>query len=89
MLLTDLLFPNRCLGCNRIISAEELVCGLCFDKINLLIILFRKNNFLKELCSVLFPVEHAYALMKLKKTVLVEKLLISLNTASGKKSGKL
>lgn len=34
MLLTDLLFPNRCLGCNRIISAEELVCGLCFDKIN-------------------------------------------------------
>ena len=61
--ILNLLFPNRCLECNKIISTDELVCGICMDQILFTHHHFPQNNLLKERCSLLFPVENAFALI--------------------------
>ena len=89
MILTDLIFPNRCLECNRIISADELVCGLCFDKIHFTHHIFAENNLLKEECAVLFPVQYAFALMKFEEDSLSRKIVHQLKYGQREKAGKI
>lgn len=88
MLLTDLLFPNRCLNCNRIISAEELVCALCFDQIHFTHYKYGSNNLLREKCSLLFPVENAYALMQFEEDSLSREIVHQLKYGHREKIGK-
>lgn len=87
MLLTDLIFPNRCLGCNRIIRSNEIVCGICFDQIHFTHYSFGQNNLLKEKCSLLFPVENAYALMQFEEESLSREIVHQLKYGHREKIG--
>ena len=88
-MILDLLFPNRCLQCNRIISAEELVCEICFNQINFTHHQFGEGNFLKENCQLLFPVENAFALMQFEKESLSRKIVHQLKYGNREKVGKI
>ncbi|MBU8881595.1 ComF family protein [Kaistella sp. DKR-2] len=87
-MLLNLLFPNRCLHCNRIINGAELVCELCFDQIRFTHHHFSETNLLKEKCSLLFPVENAFALMQFEEESLSRKIVHQLKYASREKTGK-
>lgn len=87
-MLLDLLFPNRCLHCNRIIGGDDLVCGLCFDQIYFTHHQFLENNLLKETCKLLFPIENAFALMQFEKESLSRKIVHQLKYSSREKVGK-
>lgn len=84
-----LLFPNRCIECSRIISAEELVCELCFRKINFTHHYFGRDNQLKQECKLLFPIENAFALMQFEKESLSRKIVHSLKYGNREKAGKI
>lgn len=86
-MLLDLLFPNRCLECNRIIPASALVCELCFDQIHFTHHQFAENNPLKEKCALLFPIENALALMQFEQESLSRKIVHQLKYASREKVG--
>ena len=88
-MLLDLLFPNRCLHCNSIISKEELVCEVCFPKIKFYHYHFYEENPLKNRCKLLFPVENAFALMQFEKESLSRKLVHQLKYRSQKNVGKI
>ena len=88
-MILDLLFPNRCLQCNRIISAEELVCEMCFGQINFTHHQFGDGNLLKENCQLLFPVEDAFALMQFEKESLSRKIVHQLKYGNREKVGKI
>ena len=84
----DILFPNRCLHCNLIIHAEELICTLCENQIAFT----PKNAFedtLKQKCSLLFPVEHAWSLMQFQELGLSRKIIHQLKYGSREKVGKI
>ncbi|MCQ4035273.1 ComF family protein [Kaistella montana] len=85
----QLLFPNRCLECNRIISSEEVVCGLCYDQIHFTHNHLSENNLLKEKCSLLFPVENAVALLQFEKENLSRKIVHQLKYGNREKIGKI
>ena len=89
MFLLDLLFPNRCLECNRIIHKDEVVCGLCFDQIHFTHHQNSKNNLLAEKCRLLFPIEHAFALMQFEEEGLSQKIIHQLKYAGRENIGKL
>lgn len=88
-MLLNLLFPNRCLECGTMISAEELVCEICFEKIHFTHDDFNDNNLLKERCKLLFPVENAFALMQFDKESLSQKIIHNLKYGSREKIGKI
>lgn len=88
-MLLNLLFPNRCMECGKIISADELVCELCFDQINFTHHEFGENNLLKERCKLLFPVENAFALMQFEKESLSRRIVHSLKYGNREKVGKI
>lgn len=87
MFLVDLLFPNRCLECNRIIPVTELVCGNCFAQINFSHHDFAQTNILKEKCKLLFPVENAFALMVFEKESVSRRIIHQLKYGSREKVG--
>ncbi|MBU4539509.1 MAG: ComF family protein [Weeksellaceae bacterium] len=87
-MLLNLLSPNRCLHCNRIINGQELVCELCFDQIRFTHHHFSETNLLKEKCSLLFPVENAFALMQFEEESLSRKIVHQLKYSSREKAGK-
>lgn len=89
MLLLNLLFPNRCLHCNRIIGSNELVCGLCLEQIRFSHHHFSESNPLKERCSLLFPVENAFALMYFEQESLGRKIVHQLKYGNREKVGKI
>ncbi len=89
MSFLDLIFPNRCLECNRIISGEELVCEICFDQIHFTHQEFAEANMLKERCKLLFPVENALALMQFEKDSLSRKIVHQLKYGKREKTGKV
>jgi competence protein ComFC len=62
-MILDLFFPNRCIECSRIIDADLLVCGLCFEKINFTHFYYFSEDIIKEKCRLFFPVENTYGLM--------------------------
>lgn len=88
-MILDLLFPNRCIRCNRIIDSNFLVCTLCFEQIHFTHFEFSEENNLKERCKLLFPIENAYALMQFEKENLSRKIIHELKYKSREKTGKI
>lgn len=89
MFLVDLLFPNRCLECNRIIPPEEVICELCFDQINFTHHHISESNLLTEKCRLLFPIENAFALMQFEEESTSQKIIHQLKYGSREKIGKI
>lgn len=88
-MLLDLIFPNRCLHCNQIISQDEAVCELCFSQIKFLHHEFTSENPFKNSCKLLFPVENAFALMQFEKSGLSREIIHQLKYRSREKMGKI
>ncbi|MCJ7933125.1 MAG: double zinc ribbon domain-containing protein [Chryseobacterium sp.] len=88
-MILDLLFPNRCICCNRIIEPELLVCSLCFSQIHFTHFDYYKNNPVAEKCRLLFPVENAYALIQFEEESLSRKIIHELKYRSRQKTGKI
>ena len=89
MFLVDLLFPNRCLECNRIIHHNEVVCELCFDQIHFTHHHHAESNLLLEKCRLLFPIENAFALMRFEEESTSQKIIHQLKYGSREKIGKI
>lgn len=89
MFLVDLLFPNRCLECNRIIHHNEVVCELCFDQIHFTHHHHAESNLLLEKCRLLFPIENAFALMQFEEESTSQKIIHQLKYGSREKIGKI
>ncbi|MDQ0477423.1 ComF family protein [Chryseobacterium sp. MDT2-18] len=89
MFLVDLLFPNRCLECNRIIHPEEVVCELCFNQINFTHHHISESNLLTEKCRLLFPIENAFALMQFERQSTSQKIIHQLKYGRREKIGKI
>lgn len=85
----DVLFPNRCLDCNKIIESNLIVCNVCFEKIQFTHFDYFKENILKEICKTLFPVENAYALIQFEKESLSRKIIHELKYKNREKTGKI
>lgn len=89
MMILNLLFPNRCLDCNRIITQNEVVCELCFDQIHFTHHQFDETNLLNEKCKLLFPIENATALMQFEEESLSQKIIHQLKYGKREKIGKI
>lgn len=88
MILLDLLFPNRCLECNRIIPQSEVICELCFDQIPFTHHNFSDTNILLEKSRLLFPVHNAVALMHFEEAGVGQKTIHQLKYSRRQKIGK-
>ncbi|MDQ1855445.1 ComF family protein [Chryseobacterium sp. WLY505] len=88
-MILEVLFPNRCIHCNRIIDPELLVCDLCFSQIHFTHYNYFENNPIKEKCSLLFPVENAFALIQFEKEGLSRKIIHDLKYRNREKTGKI
>lgn len=88
-MILDILFPNRCIHCNRIIDGNLLVCNLCLEHIRFTHFNYHKNNFIKEKCTLFFPVENAFALMQFEKENLSRKIVHELKYKNREKIGKI
>jgi len=88
-MILDILFPNRCIHCNRIIDDNLLVCNLCFTQIRFTHFNYFENNYLKERCKLLFPAENAFALMQFEKQNLSREIVHELKYKNREKIGKV
>lgn len=88
-MILDIFFPNRCLGCNRIIDTDLLVCELCFEQIDFTHFNYFDDNFIKEKCRLLFPVEYTFGLMQFEQENLSRKIIHELKYKSREKAGKV
>ncbi|MDN3691526.1 double zinc ribbon domain-containing protein [Chryseobacterium tructae] len=88
-MILDLLFPNRCLQCNRIIEADLLVCDVCFNQIHFTHYDYFESNPVKEKCKTLFPVENTYALIQFEEESLSRKIIHELKYKSREVTGKI
>ncbi len=88
-MILDILFPNRCIHCNRIIDGNLLVCNICFEQIHFTHFIYPDSNYIKEKCKLLFPVENAFALMQFAKENLSRKIVHELKYKSREKVGKI
>ncbi|MDR2234934.1 MAG: ComF family protein [Chryseobacterium sp.] len=88
-MILDLFFPDRCIGCNRIIDAGLLVCGSCFSQISFTHFGFEEENGIKEKCRLLFPVENTYGLMQFEKEGLSRKVIHELKYKNRENIGKI
>lgn len=88
-MILDILFPNRCIHCNRIIDGNLLVCNLCMEHIHFTHFNYHNNNFIKEKCTLLFPVENAFALMQFEKENLSRKIIHDLKYKNRENIGKI
>ena len=82
----DVLFPNRCLECDEIISKNEIVCVKCLDKIYFTHWDFGEN-LLKQKAQFLFPVENAFSLMFFDKKGLSREILHQLKYRNQERVG--
>ncbi|MDO4225360.1 MAG: double zinc ribbon domain-containing protein [Bergeyella zoohelcum] len=87
-MIIDLLFPDRCVGCNRIINSTEIICPLCYSHLHLTHWDFTKSNELKEKCLPLFPVENAFGLMHFTQNSLSRKIIHELKYKKREKIGQ-
>ncbi|WP_292011065.1 double zinc ribbon domain-containing protein [Chryseobacterium sp.] len=87
-MILDILFPHRCIHCNRLIDAEYIVCNLCFSQIHFTHFSYSESNILKEKCSLLFPVENAYALLRFEEKDVSRELIHELKYKDREKVGK-
>lgn len=88
-MLLDLLLPNRCLHCNRIIPAAMPVCEACEAQIHYTHWNFDGKNPLAQKCRMLFPTEKAFALMHFGKEGLSRELIHSLKYRQREILGKM
>ncbi|NIF04162.1 ComF family protein [Chryseobacterium sp. Tr-659] len=88
-MILDLLFPNRCIHCNRIIEPDLLVCEICFHHIHFTHFDYFENNPVKEKCKLLFPVENTFALMQFEKENLSRKIIHELKYKNRERTGKI
>ncbi|REC49717.1 ComF family protein [Chryseobacterium pennipullorum] len=88
-MILDLLFPNRCIHCSRIIDAELLVCDICFSQIHFTHYDYCENNPIKEKCRLLFPVENTYALIQFETESLSRTIIHELKYRNREKAGKV
>lgn len=88
-MILDLFFPNHCVGCEKIIHGEEVICAVCMDKIPFTHFCYQENNTLKQKCSTLFPIENAFALMYFQKEGLSQKIIHLLKYKGQEKIGKI
>ncbi len=88
-MLLNVLFPNRCLHCNRIIPGDDLVCELCYDQIHFTHWDYYAENPLKAKCKMLFPLENAFALMQFEKESLSRKIIHTLKYGNREIIGKI
>lgn len=71
----DFLFPNRCLGCSRIIFTSKAVCEICYSQIHFIHYDFTDEHLFKNKCKLLFPIENAFALMEFEKNTISRKVI--------------
>lgn len=88
-MILDILFPNRCIHCNRIIDPELLVCDLCFSQIHFTHYSYFENNPIKEKCRLFFPIENAFALIQFEEESLGRQVIHELKYKGRKKTGKI
>lgn len=86
-MLLDLLFPNRCLHCNVIITAAEVVCLSCMEEISFTHWNFTDHNLLLDRARLLFPCDKASALMNYSDDSLVQKTMHELKYKNREKIG--
>jgi competence protein ComFC len=88
-MIADLLFPNRCIACNRIIDAQLLTCPLCMEQIHFTHTGYFDDSFMKQKCRLLFPVENAFALMNFEKENVSRRIIHDLKYRSREKVGSI
>lgn len=86
--LIQLLFPNRCLNCQRLILREAVICNGCFRFLNQVEYPFGKGGPLQERCKLLFPVTETFALFYFEKEGLAQKIIHELKYNGRQKIGK-
>ena len=88
-MMLDILFPNRCIACSRIIDADLLTCSLCMEQIHFTHTGYCEDSFMKQKCRLLFPVENAFALMKFEKENVSRRIIHDLKYRSRENIGKI
>lgn len=83
----DLLIPNRCIECDAIISSKEIICEVCYSKINFVHEQNGKTSDFFKKCQLRFPVENAFALMYYDEKGLSRKIIHHLKYAGRSKIG--
>ncbi len=89
MPVIELLFPNRCLECTKVISGGAAICQSCFDQLHFTHHRYGQSNELTEKCRLLFPVEEAFALMHFEKESVSQKIVHQLKYGGREKLGAL
>ncbi|QCX52783.1 ComF family protein [Elizabethkingia sp. JS20170427COW] len=88
MNLLDILFPNRCLSCNTIITGDGLICEKCYSKVNFTHWEHLSPNPLEKRLALFFNIQHAYALMNFEKKGLSQKIIHQLKYGKRENIGK-
>ncbi|WP_294323013.1 ComF family protein [uncultured Chryseobacterium sp.] len=88
-MMLDILFPNRCISCNRIIEVNLLVCPLCMEQIRFTHTGYSEDSFMKQKCKLLFPVENAFALMNFEKENVSRSIIHDLKYRNRENIGKI
>lgn len=87
-MILDLLFPNRCIHCNRTIGGQQIVCAFCLDKISFLHEGMAAHEELAQRCRLLFPAKNTMALMKFEAGGLSQEIIHELKYRKREKIGK-
>ena len=85
----DLIFPNRCLHCNRITDENAFVCNLCLENLAFYHFNNSQDNFLLSRCNLLFPAENAFALLEFETEGLSRATVHALKYKGREKIGKV
>ncbi len=88
-MMLDILFPNRCIECSRIIEARFLACPICMEQIHFTHTGYSEDSFMKQKCKLLFPVENAFALMYFEKENVSRSIIHDLKYRSREKIGRI
>lgn len=86
--LWNIIFPNRCLDCEEIIDANDLLCVKCLGKVAFTHWDFGDNP-LKQKALNLFPLENAFALMHFQHQGLSRKIIHQLKYQNQEKIGQI
>ncbi|WP_018675822.1 ComF family protein [Riemerella columbina] len=74
-MFTELLFPNRCIGCSNVIEPQGVVCWACYQDLPFTHFSFDKDNDFYKKCQLNFPLEEAFALMHYDEGNLAQQLI--------------
>ena len=87
-MIFDFLFPNRCLICNQIIDKSDIVCEVCFPRVNFSNHNYNDSNTLKDKLLVQFPISNAYSLLYYEKESLAQNIIQQLKYNNRENIGK-